>query len=714
MIKKTGSVLTTIEFDDIKTDLEEIEYDTITTSKKIEYLNLEVAFDIETTSTYMADDVKSAFMYIWTLGIKDSENIYFGRTWEEFTEVLSQLQQFYGLNENRRMIIYVHNLAFEFQFMKDYMEWLEVFSIDERKPIKALCEYGIEFKDSYILSGFSLSRLANNLTKHEIEKLEDDFDYDLIRHSTTELTEKEYQYCINDVVIILYYINEQIDIYGDITKIPLTNTGRVRKYVKHECYFTDKNHKKSSKGKFYRYRGIMNDLQLDLDVYKMCRRAFMGGFTHANSNYTGELLENVTSIDFTSSYPAVMLSEKFPMSKAIKTTFTKDKDFNWYRDRFALVFDVRFTNIRSKIQFENYISESKCYNLENPIVNNGRVHSADSLITTITDVDFNIIENVYTWESVEVSNVYRFYRGYLPKPIIDSVIKLYEDKTVLKDVEGMEVEYTLSKGMLNSVYGMSVTDVIRDDIIYDGDWKVELANEEEQISDYNESLNRFLYYPWGLWITAYARRNLWYGIMSMGDDYIYSDTDAIKFLNYDKHKPFIEWYDSLIIKKLERMCEHYNIDFNKLRPKTIEGEEKIIGVWDLDGEYSRFKTLGAKRYLVEYKDSGKLELTVAGLSKSNGLDYMIRSSGGDNLKVFEMFNDDLYVPAEETGKMTHTYIDTPQEYILLDYKGVEGVSSARSGVHLEKCDFTLSITREYLNFIDKMKKGYLYTGQKII
>ena len=696
-------------------DLEEIEYDTVKTNRKIEYINLEVAFDIETTSTYLADGTKSAFMYIWTLGIKDSNHIYFGRTWGEFTDLLGQLQQFYGLNEDRRLIIYIHNLAYEFQFMKDYIEWLEVFSIDERKPIKALSEYGIEFKDSYILSGFNLARLADNLSKHKIQKLQEDFDYDLIRHSGTELTEKEYQYCINDVVIILYYINEQIEIYGDISKIPLTNTGRVRKYVRHECYFTDTNHKKSSKGKFFRYKNIMNDLQLDNDVYTMCKRAFMGGFTHANSNYSGKVLDDVTSIDFTSSYPAVMLSEKFPMSKAIKTTFTKENDFNWYRDRFALVFDVRFTNLRSKIQFENYISESKCYNVEKPILNNGRIHSAKSLITTITDVDFNIIENVYTWDSMEVSNVYRFYRGYLPKPIIDSVIKLYEDKTVLKDVEGMEVEYTLSKGMLNSVYGMSVTDVIRDDIIYDGDWRVEPANAEEQIEGYNKSLNRFLYYPWGLWITAYARRNLWYGIMSMGDDYIYSDTDSIKFLNYDKHKPFIKWYDELIVRKLKRMCEYYNIDYEKkLKPKTIEGEVKEIGVWDLDGEYSRFKTLGAKRYLVEYKDSNKLELTVAGLSKSNGLEYMERVSDYDNDKVFDMFDDDLYIPAEETGKMTHTYIDTPQEYVLLDFQGKEGIASARSSVHLEKCDFTLSITREYLNFIENMKKGYIYTGQKII
>ena len=698
---------------DVLEKIKTIEYEVIRTNKKKEYINIECAFDIETTSTYLADGEKTAFMYIWTFGIKDENFIIHGRTWEEFISLCEELQDHFQLSEDRILICYVHNLGFEFQFMRKYLEWVDVFSVEERKPIKALCSYGIEFRDSYILSGFSLSRLANNLTKHKIKKLEGDLDYSLIRHSKTELTPLELQYCINDVVIILYYINEQIEMYGDITKIPLTNTGRVRRYVRNQCYYTNTNHRKSSKGKFNRYRAIMNDLQLDENIYNMCKRAFMGGFTHANANYTGQIIENVTSIDFSSSYPAVMISEKFPMSKAIKTEFTDEKDFDYYRKRYALLFDVRFKGITSKIQQENYISESKCYHLVNPIINNGRVFSADDLATTITDVDFNIIENAYTWESMQVKNVYRFYRGYLPKDIIKAIIKLYEDKTILKGVEGKEVEYVLSKGMLNSIYGMSVTDIVRDDILYMDDWQVEPADAKEQIKKYNESYSRFLYYPWGIWVTAYARRNLWYGIISMGDDYIYSDTDSIKFKNYEKHKAFIKQYDDLIDKKLKLMCEHYNLDYKRLQPKRKDGKVDRIGFWDLDGHYKRFKTLGAKRYLVEY-ENGDMEMTVAGLSKSNGLNYMMKQCNYDNTKVFNMFNDDLYVPSDETGKMTHTYIDKERRFIIQDYKGVECEVLSRSGVHLEKCDFTLSIARQYHEFIENLKKGYLYVGVDFI
>ena len=219
-----------------------VEYKTIRTNKKIEYLNLECGFDIETSSTYTSEGKKFSFMYIWTFGIKDENHIIHGRSWEEFISLCNNLKEHYELSEERRLICYVHNLGYEFQFMRKYFNWVDVFSIDERKPLKALTDLGIEFRDSYLLSGFSLENTARNLTEHTIEKMEGDLDYELIRHSETPLTDKEMGYIRNDVIIILYYITEQIKIYGDITKIPLTNTGRVRNYVRNRCYYTNKNH----------------------------------------------------------------------------------------------------------------------------------------------------------------------------------------------------------------------------------------------------------------------------------------------------------------------------------------------------------------------------------------------------------------------------------------------------------------------------------------
>ena len=285
-----------------------------------EYLNVEMSFDIETTSMLLNDTDKFAFMYEWTFGIHDRNYICYGRTWEQFIKLCDDLHSFYNLSDNRRCIIYVHNLGYEFQFMRKFFNWVNVFSVDDRKPIKALCDKGIEFRDSYILSGYNLAKTAENLTSHKIKKLLGDLDYKLVRTSETYLSPEELAYCNNDVEIVLDYINEQITQYGDITKVPLTNTGRVRSFVKDKCYRNKVG--KKTKSQRARYIDLMSKLTLTPDIYMMLKQAFMGGFTHSSMKYTGynenlAPLKNVSSIDFTSSYPYTMLSEKFPMSKAI-------------------------------------------------------------------------------------------------------------------------------------------------------------------------------------------------------------------------------------------------------------------------------------------------------------------------------------------------------------------------------------------------------------
>ena len=679
----------------------------IRTNKKLEYINLECGFDIETTSTTI-DNEKVAFMYVWMFGLGHGEPVIYGRTWEEFKSLCLDLKSRYGLYEGKRLIVYIHNLSYEFQFIKDLFQWKNVFASGERKPLKALTTDGIEFRDSYILSGYSLSKTAENLAYHKIEKLEGDLDYKLVRTHETPLTEKELAYCNNDIEIITAYIKEQIEINGDINKIPLTNTGRVRKFVKDKCYFTSKNHRKSNRGKYYRYRKIMEDLTLKKDDYIQLKRAFMGGFTHANALYSGEVLENVSSVDFTSAYPSVMLSEKFPMSRPKNITVNSLKELKELSTKYGLLFDVRFSNIKSAIPQENYISESKCFELSEPVINNGRIYSAETLAMTITNVDFEIIEKAYDWETIQVANVKMFHMAYLPKSIIESVLELYEKKTVLKGVENKEVEYMLSKGMLNSIYGMTVTDIIRDEHIYDGEWNKEPADYDEQIDKYNTSKNRFLYYPWGVWITAYARRNLWTGIIASGHDYVYSDTDSLKILNYDEHTDYINHFNKVIEMKMRNMCKEYKINPERLSPKNQKGETQLIGVWDFEGTYPRFKTLGAKRYLVE--ENGKLYLTVAGLSKQNGINYMIEKCDGDFSKVFKMFNNELYIPAERTGKMTHTYIDFEKSGYVIDYRGKKTFIRTLSGVHLSECDFTLSVSKKYGDFIHNLRNGYIYKG----
>ncbi|MFW3388156.1 UNVERIFIED_CONTAM: hypothetical protein RF648_19395, partial [Kocuria sp. CPCC 205274] len=203
--------------------------------KGVRYLNIPCGFDIETTSQTVGD-TKVAHMYIWMIGLGHNNGVYYGRTWEEFVETMELISRTLNLGKNKRLVVYVHNLAYEFQFMRKLLEWEDSpFSIDERKPIKALCTLGIEFRDSYILSGMSLAITAKNLVKHKVKKMAGDLDYSKPRHHETPLTSEEMGYCENDIVIITAYIDEQISQYGSICKIPATNTGRVREKMRDNC-----------------------------------------------------------------------------------------------------------------------------------------------------------------------------------------------------------------------------------------------------------------------------------------------------------------------------------------------------------------------------------------------------------------------------------------------------------------------------------------------
>lgn len=668
--------------------------------RNISVYNIICTFDTETTSTYVKKE-KFAFVYEWSFCIAQNEKYYtcYGRTLEEFIQLMQTLVQFFKLSQNKKIIVWVHNLPFDFQFIRK-LTTFQVFATDERKPIIAQTKYFI-FRDSLILSAMSLEKTAQNLTSHEIKKLKGDLDYSLIRTYKTTLSQQELKYCENDVLILAMYIQEQIDLYdGKITKIPLTNTGRVREYVRNACLYTNKNHDKSSTGKYKRYVALMKNLTLDLPRYMICKSAFMGGFTHANCYNVGKVFENVQSIDFTSSYPTVICSERFPMSPMLERKITsKEHFFKLLRDANTLsIFLITFHNLKQSFPYESYISVSKCIKSENVLENNGRVVNADFVTLAITNIDYEIIEKVYGFSSITIHQFFYFYAQYLPTPIIQCTLDLYNKKTTLKNVEGKETEYLVSKGMLNSIYGMMVTAIVRDEYTYNEDWSKEKGDAETQIEQYNKSAKRFLFYPWGIFVTAYARRNLWKGILHMQDDYLYSDTDSIKFLNYEKHKNWIEKYNKEITEKIFDMCQYKKIDFALTHPRTIKGKEKPLGVWDYEGYYDKFKTLGAKRYMIE--KNGEIEITIAGLGKKTGAKFI-----ASHKNPFNYFNNAMTIPKNKTGKMTHTYIDERKVAKIKDYQGHFAIVDSPSSIHLEPCEFTLDMSKQFLDFLESILKG---------
>ena len=679
--------------------------------QNIKYFNVPMSFDIETSNFYENGEKRSV-MWLWSLGIFGLTIQ--GRTWDDFIMCIEYLANELKLHEKKRIIIGVHNLAFEFSFMRKYFEWEKVFAIKPRTPVYALTTSGIEFRCTYIASGYSLEKVGEHLTTYKVEKLVGTLDYSKLRTPTTPRAPEDIAYMQNDVLVVMSYIMEEIERCGGIGYIPITKTGNVRKFVRDNCFYVPGEPKKKSI-KRIKYRDIVKPLRLEVDEYRDLKAAFQGGFTHANAFFSSGVYdkiinEEVESRDIASSYPKEMIFNRYPMSKGELLTaddFKTDREL-WGNtlDCYCSIIVCKFYGLESKINFEHYLSSSRCRDKVDVIEDNGRVVSASELLTTITDVDFEIINCCYKWDRMGVIRVWRYKRDYLPIDFVKSILELYRRKTELKGIEGAEVEYMQAKEYINSCYGMAVTDSIgKPDITYDSDlqkWDdISFYLPDNVISKncekYNNNPNRFLFFAWGCFVTAFARKSLWTAILHLKDDYIYSDTDSVKFRNPDQHTEFFDRYNMWVTDRLEQIIKARGLDVNALSPMNKKGEKKPIGIFENEGRYKRFKTLGAKRYMVEYPD-GTQSLTVSGLNKTVTMPYL--QSMGD---PFELFRVGMVVPAEYTGKLVHTYIDHDISGRVTDYLGITGIYHEESFVHLSPADYSPSISQEYTDFLTSIE-----------
>ena len=147
------------------------------------------------------------------------------------------------------------------------------------------------------------------------------------------------------------------------------------------------------------------------------------------------------------------------------------------------------------------------------------------------------------------------------------------------------------------------------------------------------------------------------------------------------------------------MCNHYKIPFSKCKPKTKNGVEKLIGVWDMEDGYEMFKTVGAKRYIYVERN-GKLNLTVSGLNKKHAVPWLLEEYNGDIDLIFERFGEGFFVPAGHTGKMSLTYIEDETYGTLVDYQGNVGAYNELSSVHMEPQSYFMSLVGDYIKYLN--------------
>ena len=655
------------------------------TKRNVNYMNIPCAFDIEATNIYqknkegeiLSDPAPFAFMYHWQFCIDDC--VCFGRTWNEFMSLIKRLESGLNLSLKNRIVIYVHNLSYEWAFMNRFINYEDGFYREARKPLKILTSEGIEFRCSYALSNMSLSKFCQNEIGVKHYKLVDTYDYDKIRTPRTLLTPSEEAYCYNDVRGLCECIASRLK-HDTLSTIPLTATG----YVRRDLRASVKGDKK--------YRTLFRNNALDGKLYTMCRTAFRGGDTHANIDHSNQLLRNIHARDETSAYPCCMMVDNYPM-----TAFTKMNVSTYLNNdtsEYAFLFEVRFINL---VYIGNtgipYIALSKCtgYTKEDRkdlVIDNGRILYAKFAQMTITDIDLEIIKHEYMYDDIFMRDIYASVYAPLSDKIKNTVMEYYRNKTFLKGDSEKIYEYNKSKNSLNSCFGCMVMRIDQSFIYYsdsDHEYYTDDADLEETLAKFYKSRNNFLSYQHGVWITANARLRLRKMLWEVGEDAVYCDTDSIKFMG--DHDDLFEKQNKILI---EQAIKH------GAYATTKSGKVKYMGVWENEcdntdtGSYAEFKTLGAKKYVYSEMIGGKkiTSSTIAGVNKKTGSNYFTEN-GIDSFAIGTSLKD--------SGHLTAYYNDDNIHEITIDHCKF----LTASNVALIDNTYTIGVTGEYLDLLEK-------------
>lgn len=661
--------------------------------------NTIMCLDIEVSSFWVHDNIvykwdknlsddfynsaqKGALPYIWQYSIDDI--VYYGREFDDLGLFIKTIEKDFV---DDLVYLYVHNLAYEMQFLRQLHETLPItnmFAREKRKPMKFILDSKIECRCSYILTGLSLAKWGEEL---EINKKVGYLDYISIRTPKTPLNKYQLEYCEFDLRVMIAGLNKFREEYGTIKKIPLTLTGTVRNVIK-QIYSKDNSYK----------RHITKMQPKTVEEMLIFKSSFCGGDTHANREHVAKV--NLTlSYDETSAYPSFMVRKKFPCTPFIRCRNKHNLEF----EKYCYIMGVRFKNIKAKTNI-SFLSKSRCSIIQKGIYDNGRIIQADELCLYCTEIDYQDILQFYdvSENDIEILDLYRSKKGYLDKKYVEFILELFKNKTTLKGVD--DELYMNSKKKLNSLYGVSVTSIINAVIDYcdEFSWTIKKPTNEmiqETLDKIQEKWwNNVVAYVVGLYVTSWGRHELNNMIYKIGletegtenNDVVYYDTDSVKFRNGKKHQHLFEEQNKIVIEEMETAMKHYGIKGKPYIQTSPKGEKCILGTWDCEG-YHMLKTLGAKKYVVKEKDFS-FRITVSGVPKKASC----------CIKTFDDFEKDFTFPSDICQKGLSTYLEN-SEHCEYGWTGTmpDGyVCKQRYGINIRNIGYTLGITPEFAELVN--------------
>lgn len=629
--------------------------------KITKYATKYICLDTETSH----DTNERGWVYQWAA--KLSGLYVYGRRPSEIIDFMTKVAEHYGLGANKKIILYIHNASYDLQYLKlflrQYDPTAEFLAVDSHSIIQ--CDVlGFKIICSYKLTNLSLAVLAEKYAE-TYDKAVGEIDYSIVRYQDQELSASDWFYMFSDVAAqddgIKGYLKMQG--YRYAYKAPITSTG----FVRANC-------RKAAKDEDG-WRDEFINSRLDLLQYNLCRQCFMGGVCIASFKYSNTTLrgDNLRHKDFCSSYPARQILDYMPVGKP-----------NWYGDvesvdeleelcnEYCCVFVLTLDNVHIKKGVTApCIPSSKCIHLENELKLNGKVVSADTLTIIVCELDYKWIKKQYDYdEAIGVDKMLIFERGEAPEWLKKEVFTYFKYKCTLADGDILRVK---SKNMLNSIYGMTATAILREIFKMSDDYIItpEKKSDDDKraaLNKYYKSYNNFMPYQLAIWTTAHARDALYTMIEAAGyDNFLYCDTDSVFYIETPENKKRMEKYQS------------------QCRQRAINGGgfvgDKFLGEPTDEPPLRAFRAIHSKCYAMEEwnKKTGQFELNVviAGIPKGatkwiNG--EPVFKTNAEELGSIDNLKDDFVF--KHCGGTRCVYVERPISVEIINGHEIELSSSA--------------------------------------
>lgn len=658
---------------------------------KLFYYNEPAAFDIETTTirpgTFDYENAEGrpvAFPYLFQFAFYGC--VIFCRQYSEALDIFMWISEYFVNNRNRRVVMFDHNLGYEYQFFKDHWQinGRRSFALDEHHPVTLELENGIILRDSYKMTNMSLETLTADWSD-AFFKEQEIMDYRRCRTPYDDLDNDTMLYSALDVLGLADSIVNYLDARAEKiwTKCP-TSTSFIRAEVKRRVGVGVKRRTAEQKN----YRRMLERIRINPDIYAMLLRQARGGNTHANRRITAKIIgdpekgSGVGHWDITSSYPAQMVCyPEYPIGGWKE--LDEDPalaDIELLEDNgYCTLFDVTMINPRIKPGVTvPYLANAKTRTLSGlpAYSDNGRyLRGAGMLATTIYGIEWSIIKSQYDYDDVVITRGYFAKKGFLPDIIRRYVLELYAKKTELKNVEGKEIEYTLAKTYVNGVFGMMFTKILRElwEVTPEGITLAAPKDPGEELEKFQKKTGYFAAYAWGSMVATLGRVYLQKMIDACGEYFLYCDTDSVFADHPEIVRPRIQALEA-DIKAKQRECGM------RLIYNDIKGRPHELGGIDEEPECA-FMTYGAKKYITKSGDN--LTCTIAGVPKKHGSKIIGR---------MENFKLDMVFKGEETNKMGLWYI--PDEGLTIHDDEGRPIR-VYSNVAMLPVDYTLSLSADY-------------------